>query len=74
MGRGTASLFRGKEKLAKYRVQGLLTPAGRLRFEAQRQRIAALTRRPLDRVSHADVIEFLARGDADSLRYIERHK
>jgi uncharacterized protein YbbK (DUF523 family) len=64
---GRASFFRGKIKKAKYRVQGLLTPRGRVCFEKQRKELARLVR--IKNPSDADVIEALARGQDETLDY-----
>lgn len=64
---GRASFFRGKIKKAKYRVQGLLTPRGRVCFEKQRKEMCRLTR--FKDPSDADVIEFMARGKSETLDY-----
>ena len=63
---GRASVFRGK----RTRVQGLLTPAGAQQFERARRRLATLAGRAADDLSDADVIEFLARGEAKTRTYL----
>jgi uncharacterized protein YbbK (DUF523 family) len=68
---GRASFFRGKIKKSKYRVQGLLTPRGRARFEEKRKEFCQLTQ--VREASDADVIEFLARGPAETIDYAIEH-
>lgn len=64
------ALFPDKIKDSKYRVQGLLTPDGSRSFEGHRKRIAGLTGRELSKVSDADVIEWLSRGEAFCLKLL----
>lgn len=73
---GSGSIFRGKVKDdPRYRVQGVLTPAGRTAFESAAKRLAALYRRLTGTgraaVSDADTIEYLARGEAETVDVIE---
>lgn len=68
---GRASFFRGKIKKTKYRVQGLLTPRGRICFEKQRKEMTRLTK--FQDPSDADVIEFMSRGKAETLDYAGGH-
>ena len=67
--RGRVSIFRNKE--GGDRVQGILTKAGSQRFHAARKRLAELAGRDLELVSDADVIEYLARGDEETARYLK---
>lgn len=69
---GRNSIFRGKED--GYRVQAIITKVGGRRFDAARKELALLYRtirgsEPTS-VSDADVVEFLARGRADTENYI----
>jgi|SoimicmetaTmtLPB_FD_contig_31_35061119_length_384_multi_3_in_0_out_0_1 hypothetical protein len=57
---GRASIYRGKK--GGDRVQGILTRDGSRLFQMRRKRLASLTRRPMQQVSDADVIEWMARG------------
>lgn len=69
---GWASLFRDKIKESKYRVQGLLTPQGAERFEAARKRLVRLAKvngLNVSKASDADVIEYLARGESNTVYY-----
>jgi hypothetical protein len=68
---GRASIFEGKA--GGDRVQGDITKRGAQQFEAARRRLTKLAewKRP-NPVSDADVIEFLARGEAETLRYLAR--
>ena len=61
---GRRSLFRGKAGGSRY--QGVLTPVGSREFESARKRLARLVGREAEGVSDADVMEFLARGEANS--------
>ena len=70
---GRHSIFRGK--MDGVRVQGILTKAAGRKFEQARKALELLV---LDvrgvaptGVSDSDVIEFLARGSADTRRYLE---
>lgn len=65
---GRPSLFRGKGA-RPYRVQGNLTPRGGVRFEEARVRLGDMCDVAADRISDADVIEYLARGERESLEY-----
>jgi hypothetical protein len=75
-GLGRPSIFRGKvaddgtlQDGAK-RVQGVITPVGTRRFEQSRARLAKLADLEVEQVSDADVIEFLARGETNTRRYL----
>ena len=65
---GRESLFRGKA--GGDRVQGNLTPVGSRRFEAARARLARMAGREPEKVSDADTIEFLARGEEESRKVL----
>jgi cobalamin biosynthesis protein CobD/CbiB len=65
---GRESLFRGKA--GGDRVQGVITPIGSRRFEAARARLGRMVGRDAERVSDADVIEFLARGEEESRKVL----
>jgi len=65
---GRESLFRGKR--GGDRVQGVLTPVGSRRFEAARARLGRLAGKESERVSDADVIEFLARGEEETRKIL----
>ncbi len=64
-GRGQPSLFKNKTE----RVQGYITKVGSRRFSVARQRLAELAGVKPTRVSDADVIEFLARGEQNTRAY-----
>ncbi len=66
--RGRPSIFRNKQ--GGSRVHGVLTPIGSRRFEHARQRLARLVSRDPEQVSDADVVEFLARGDDATRKYL----
>ena len=66
---GQVSIFRNKS--GGDRVQGHITPAGSARFEAARSRLAKLAGRDREHVSDADVIEYLARGEAATRAYLD---
>lgn len=65
---GRESLFRGKK--GGDRVQGVLTPRGSRRFEAARARLGRLINKDPEKVSDADVIEYLARGDEETKKVL----
>lgn len=65
---GRASIFRGKQGGA--RLQGVITKAGSNRFEQARKRLARLAGRDVEEVSDADTIEYLARGEAETLKVL----
>jgi hypothetical protein len=74
MGRG--SIFRPKVSDKDHRYQGWVTDIGRQRFEHARDHLADLAAKYLGgfapaSISDADVIEYLARGDADARRYLK---
>jgi hypothetical protein len=71
---GSRSVFTGKTKDSKFRVQGLLTPDGMDAFERSRARLSRLVDRDVKLISDADVIEYLARGEMATLRYLGRGK
>src|SRR5262245_16680351 len=71
---GRWSIFRDKIKDTDHRVQGILSRVGRKSFESQREALKRLYRAVLQRepvtVSDADTIEFLARGELETRRYL----
>jgi hypothetical protein len=73
---GRASIFRGKENGVRY--QGVITKIGALRFERQRARLARIYMEEMGRfaavVSDADTIEFMARGEPDTRRYLSTQR
>lgn len=68
---GRPSIFRHKMN-GRY-VQGYITKFGAERFDVARKRLAQLAQRKVGQVSDADVIEFLARGEADTITYLAEH-
>jgi hypothetical protein len=62
-------IFRSK-KPDGVRIQGWLTKEGAQLFEVGRRRLAKLAKLGADQVSDGDTAEFLARGEADTKRYI----
>jgi uncharacterized hydantoinase/oxoprolinase family protein len=68
--RGRPAIFRGMSKEG-HKVQGNLTPKGGRRFEEARRRLAKLVAWEVEEVSARDTIEFLVRGEAESLKEIE---
>jgi hypothetical protein len=74
--RGRDSVFRGK--VGGTRVQGIITRDGWRGFKAAKQRLidvyASVFGDVPHTVSHADVIEFLARGQEESRGYFEWRK
>lgn len=65
---GWPSIFRDKK--GGDRVQGQITPIGSLRFERARKRLGKLADRDVEHVSDADTIEYLARGEQETLDYL----
>jgi hypothetical protein len=47
-----------------------LTPAGSIRFEQARLRLAKLATREPEQVNDADVVEYLARGETATRTYL----
>ena len=58
-------------KVGGDRIQGLLTKEGSQLFEVARRRLARLAKLGVDQVSDGDTAEFLARGEADTRRYLK---
>jgi hypothetical protein len=71
---GRWSIFRDKVKDAEHRVQGILSDSGRRSFEEQRKALGALYKAVMERsattVSDADTIEYLARGQLETRKYL----
>lgn len=63
--RGRVSLFRGKS----VRVQGLITKIGSSKLKTAKATIARLTGWKVREISQADAIEFIARGEQESVEY-----
>lgn len=61
------SIFRNKS----VRVQGMITKAGKVAFEQRRQQLAKLAGWDPKKVSDADVIDYLARGEVSTKLYIK---
>lgn len=68
--RGRPCVFRDKD--GGYRFGGDLTKVGADRFEAHRRRLAQLAPH-VKNPSDADVIEYLARGEENTVAYIAAH-
>lgn len=66
---GRPSIFR--DKVGGQRVQAIISKAGAKRFEKARKRLAKLAKWQPAQISDADVVEFLARGEADTLAYMK---
>lgn len=73
-GPGRRSIFGDKDD--GVRVQGMLTRKGGQSFEWKRQELAALYKRIVQRepgtVSDGDTIEFIARGEQETRRHLEK--
>lgn len=69
--RGRRAIFPGKMAAGADRVQGVLSPIGSKAFEQARARLAKLTAREPEQVSDADTIEYLARGETATRRFLE---
>jgi len=68
---GRPCIFR--DKAGGTKKQGVITPAGTIRFEAARRRLAKLAGREVEQISDADTIEYLARGETETKAYIAKH-
>lgn len=68
---GLPSIFRNKKGGARY--QGVLTKPGSMKFEEARKRLAKLAARRVRKVSDADVMEFLARGESETVIYLTQN-
>lgn len=55
------------------RYQGVVSKVGAKAFEAARKRLAVLAQRT-GRVSDGDVFEYLARGEAETVKYLASKK
>lgn len=75
---GRASLFHGKVNASTHRVQAFLTDIGKQRFEHARTHLGDLARAILGQapsiVSDADTIEYLGRGEAETIRCFKTMK
>jgi hypothetical protein len=75
---GRWSIFRPKVQGSDHRVQGILTAVGREAFEHARARLTKFYRQIMDRdpaaVSDADTIEFLGRGELETVKYLRAMK
>lgn len=61
------AIFRDK----KVRVQGMISKAGAVAFEQRRQQLAKLAGWDPKKVSDADVIDYLARGEVATKLYLK---
>lgn len=61
------AIFRNK----KVRVQGMITKNGSIAFEQRRQQLAKLAGWDAKKVSDADVIDYLARGEISTKLYLK---
>lgn len=61
-------LFPGKA--GGTRVQGILTPVGTRRFELARERLAHLVNKDPEKISDAETIEYLARGEEETRKVL----
>lgn len=64
---GRPSIFPGAKS---ERVQALISKIGKQKFEGQRRRLATLAHLRVGQVSDAAVVEYLARGDAETRELI----
>jgi len=65
---GRASIFRNKDR--KFRVQAIMSKDGYTAFNVARRKLAALVGWKVAKVSDADVIEYLARGEEATRIYV----
>lgn len=61
------------DKSTGTRKQGVITAKGETAFQAARKRLAKLVGWPESRVSDGDVIEFMARGEAATRKWLDKH-
>ena len=66
LSKGRPAIFRHKT----VRLQGVVTKVGSVKFEHARRRLARLAGRDVDSTSDGDTFEFLARGEANTRRYL----
>lgn len=66
---GRPSIFR--DKVGGQRVQAIISKTGAKRFERARKRLARLAKWKPAQISDADVVEYLARGEADTVAYMQ---
>jgi len=73
---GRHSIFEGK--VDGRRVQAIITQTGGRDFEKRRTILAGIYEKimkaPLASVSDADVVEFLARGEKETVKYLKAKK
>lgn len=67
---GRPSIFGSKD--GGERIQGVLTPVGSVRFNQARQRLAKIAGWEPEDVSDADTAEFLARGEAATIKLLRK--
>lgn len=67
---GRPTIFRDKED--GDRVQGIISKRGSTCFENARHELARLAKLEARQVSDADTIEYLARGEQETRRYLRR--
>lgn len=67
---GRPSIF--GSKAGGDRVQGNITKTGSRRFEVERSRLARLVAWETEKVSDADVIEFMARGETATREFLAK--
>lgn len=67
---GRPSIF--GSKAGGDRVQGNITKSGSKRFEEERRRLAAIVSWETEKVSDADVIEFMARGETATREFLAK--
>lgn len=53
------------------RIQGIITKVGAQRLDVARAKLAKLAKREPAQVSDADAVEYLARGDAETRKYLK---
>jgi len=64
---GRPSIFPGAKS---ERVQALITKIGKRKFEAARRRLASLAKLKVGQVSDAAVVEYLARGEKETVELL----
>lgn len=65
---GHPAIFRGKDRTKPLRA--FLTEIGKAKIEEARKRLAKLAKWKVSDVSNGDVVEYLARGEQETIAYL----
>lgn len=69
--RGRRSIFRDKPLDSEHRHGGYVSRRGHIKFEEARERLAKIAGRKVTSVGDGDVMEYLARGAAETREYLK---